>query len=71
VTEEKLREHFQSCGKLKEVNILKKPDGKLVGCAFVQFDTVQEAAKAVRELNLKPFLGKRHDRPQTDRYVEF
>jgi nucleolar protein 4 len=57
VTEEKLREHFNSCGEIKEVNILKKPNGKLVGCAFIQFATVPQAAKAVRELNLTPFLG--------------
>lgn len=55
-----MKEYFGACGDIKDINILKKPDGKLVGCAFVQFDTVAQAAKAVRELNLKPFLGKLH-----------
>ena len=27
----------------KDVNILKKKDGKMVGCAFVQFSSVAEA----------------------------
>lgn len=40
------------------MNLLKKRDGKLVGCAFVQFATVPQAAKALRELNLKELLGK-------------
>jgi RNA recognition motif-containing protein len=57
VTEEKIKEYFGSCGVIKDINILKKPDGRLVGCAFLQFETVPQAAKAVRELNHKPFLG--------------
>lgn len=52
-----MKEYFGVCGDIKDINILKKPDGKLVGCAFVQFDTVAQASKAVRDLNLKPFLG--------------
>lgn len=58
VTEEKLREHFKQFGDLKDINILKKPNGKLVGCAFVQYQNIYQAANAIKELNLKPFLGK-------------
>ncbi|ODM99263.1 RNA-binding protein 28 [Orchesella cincta] len=58
VTEEKMKEYFEQCGEVKEVNILKKSNGKLVGCAFIQYSNVPQAAKAVKELNLKPFLGR-------------
>lgn len=57
VTEEKMRKHFQQAGDVKEVNILKKSNGKLVGCGFVQYQNVFQAAQAIKELNLKPFLG--------------
>lgn len=54
-----MREHFQQFGDLKDINILKKPNGKLVGCAFVQYQNIYQAANAIKELNLKPFLGKK------------
>lgn len=57
--EDQLQKHFEKTGgKVTEVNILKKPDGKMVGCAFVQMDTIGNAAKAVSSLNGKPFLGR-------------
>lgn len=59
-TEDSLREHFASFGDITDVNILKKPNGKLVGCAFIQYKTVPQAAKALKELNLKPFLGEKY-----------
>jgi nucleolar protein 4 len=40
------------------LNILKKKDGKMVGCAFVQYSNVAEASKAIKELNGKPFLQR-------------
>ncbi|CAL8128843.1 unnamed protein product [Orchesella dallaii] len=58
VTEDAMKKHFEKCGEVKEVNILKKSNGKLVGCAFIQYANVPQAAKAVKELNLKPFLGR-------------
>lgn len=58
MTDDKLKEYFQQCGDIKDVNILKKPNGKLVGCAFIQYQNVFQAAKAIKELNLKPFLGR-------------
>ncbi|KAI5636923.1 RNA recognition motif domain-containing protein [Phthorimaea operculella] len=57
-TEESLREHFQPYGELLEVNLLKKPDGKLVGCAFVLYKNVPMAKNALLATNLKPFLGR-------------
>lgn len=53
-----LKELFQQYGDIESVNILKKPDGKLVGCAFVQFKLVQKAAKARHHLNGHTFLDR-------------
>lgn len=39
------------------MSILKKKDGKMVGCAFVQFSMKKEALKAIKECNMKPLLG--------------
>lgn len=57
-TEAKLREHFSNFGVVQEVNVLKRSDGRLVGCAFVQFEKVNEAAKAILKSNGKDFLGR-------------
>lgn len=57
-TEETLKEHFEPYGEVQEVKLLKKPDGKLVGCAFVHFKNVPMAKKALLNTNMKPFLGK-------------
>lgn len=57
-TEENLRKHFEQYGEVQDVTVLKKPDGKLVGCGFIQFKLVQKAAKARHHANKKPFLGR-------------
>ncbi|KPJ07007.1 RNA-binding protein 28 [Papilio machaon] len=57
-TEESLKEHFEPYGTVQEVKLLKKPDGKLVGCAFVHFKNVPMAKKALLNTNMKPFLGR-------------
>lgn len=56
--EEDLRKHFEQWGKLEEVNIPKRADGKLVGCAFVQYETINQATKAILKGNGKEFLGR-------------
>ena len=56
--EENLREHFSKYGKIEDIRILTKPDGTHVGCAFVQFELVQNAAKAIHHSNLKPLLDR-------------
>ncbi|XP_023021496.2 RNA-binding protein 28 [Leptinotarsa decemlineata] len=58
VTEENLKEYFEKYGEVLNVNLLKRPDGKLVGCGFVQFKLVQKAAKAKHHTNGKEFLGR-------------
>ncbi|XP_063622797.1 RNA-binding protein 28 [Cydia splendana] len=57
-SEESLREHFEPYGTIHEVKLLKKPDGKLVGCAFVHFKNVPMAKKALLNTNMKPYLGR-------------
>ncbi|XP_050308070.1 RNA-binding protein 28 [Anthonomus grandis grandis] len=57
-TEENLKEHFGKYGEVESVNILKKPDGKMVGCAFIQFNLVQFAKQARHYTHNQPFLGR-------------
>lgn len=57
-TEENLREHFVQFGPLVELNVLKRSDGKLVGCAFVQYEKVTQAAKAIAQCNGKDLHGR-------------
>jgi RNA recognition motif-containing protein len=57
-TEESLRAAFAQYGELSELNILKKPNGQMVGCAFVQYKKINHASKAILEMNAKPFLGR-------------
>lgn len=57
-TEENLKVLFEQHGEIESVNILKKADGKMVGCAFIQFKLVQKAAKARHHLNGHLFLDR-------------
>nr|CAD7591739.1 unnamed protein product [Timema genevievae] len=58
VTETNLKEHFSKFGDITEVKLLRKADGKLVGCGFIQFTWKQNAAKAILGTSGKPFLGR-------------
>lgn len=53
-----LQKEFAKFGTIKECNILKRADGKLVGCAFIQYDKVNEAAKAIHHANGKELFGR-------------
>ncbi|XP_055920927.1 RNA-binding protein 28 [Eupeodes corollae] len=57
-TEKTLREHFEKHGTIQDLNLLKRPDGKLVGCAFVQYETINQAAGAILKTSGKDFLGR-------------
>lgn len=59
VTEEKLQKEFGKFGEVKEVKLLKKPDGKLIGCGFVQFEKYEDSVKAVKGWNGKPLMGRK------------
>lgn len=58
VTEDELNAQFSKYGPIKECNILKRADGKLVGCAFIQFEKVNHAAKAIHHGNGKEIRGR-------------
>uniref|UniRef100_A0A1B6GH73 RRM domain-containing protein n=1 Tax=Cuerna arida TaxID=1464854 RepID=A0A1B6GH73_9HEMI len=57
-TEEKLKAHFAPYGDITEVKLLRRPNGTLVGCGFVQFAKKQGAAKAIYHTSGKPFLER-------------
>uniref|UniRef100_A0A182XJV2 RRM domain-containing protein n=1 Tax=Anopheles quadriannulatus TaxID=34691 RepID=A0A182XJV2_ANOQN len=59
VTEKKLRKEFERFGKLEEVNILKREDGKMVGCAFLQFSQREESDKAIDEMDGHVYMGRK------------
>ncbi|XP_034948872.1 RNA-binding protein 28 [Chelonus insularis] len=56
-TEQNIRDHFSQYGNIAEIKMLKK-DGKLTGCAFIQFDDVQSAAKAIHHSNMKVICNR-------------
>lgn len=58
ITENDLTKEFTKYGAIKECNILKREDGKLVGCAFIQYDKVNHAAKAIHHANGKTMFGR-------------
>ena len=41
--EASLRSHFEELGEVVDVNILRKPDGRMVGCAFVEYKKVLQS----------------------------
>ena len=72
VTEDDLREAFQSFGKLDEVSIVKdRSNGVSKGFAFVEMPDQAEAQKAIDGLAGKEVKGRSLDvneaRPKTDR----
>ncbi|XP_026822710.1 RNA-binding protein 28 [Rhopalosiphum maidis] len=56
--EEQLKEHFSKFGEINDIKLLRKPDGKLIGCGFVQFIVKQNAAKAIAHTSGKDFGGR-------------
>ena len=56
--EESLKEFFSKHGQVVDVNILKKPDGKMVGCAFVEFKKMESATEAIKSANGSKFLNR-------------
>merc|ERR1740123_1040008 len=52
------KEHFAKFGPVVDVNILKKGDGKMVGCAFVEFKKIEFANAAIKGANGSKFLNR-------------
>lgn len=54
-----MKNEFMKFGEITELNVLKKADGKLVGCAFIQYKNYQDSVKAIKNLNGKDFLKRK------------
>ncbi|KAI5948032.1 RNA-binding protein 28 [Manis javanica] len=57
-SEDDLKTTFAQYGAVLEVNIPRKPDGKMRGFAFVQFKNLLEAGKALKSTNMKEIKGR-------------
>ncbi|XP_011257211.2 RNA-binding protein 28 [Camponotus floridanus] len=58
VTEEDIKKFYKPFGEITEINLLKRPDGNLVGCGFIRFKHMEDASKAIFNTNKKEFLGR-------------
>lgn len=58
VSDEKFRELFSTCGTIKSAVVMKDEAGKSKGFGFINFETPEQAEKAVTELNGKDINGK-------------
>lgn len=58
LSEETLHDVFKEYGEIVEVKILKKSDGKFVGCGFVLFKKMTSAARAIYHANETEINGK-------------
>ncbi|KAI7802395.1 RNA-binding protein 28 [Triplophysa rosa] len=57
-TEDDLKQIFSEFGVVHEAKIPLKPDGKMRGFAFVQFQNMPQAAKALAASNMKEIKGR-------------
>ncbi|CAD7690313.1 unnamed protein product [Nyctereutes procyonoides] len=57
-SEDDLKTVFGQYGAVLEVNIPRKPDGKMRGFAFIQFKNLLEAGKALKSMNMKEIKGR-------------
>ena len=59
ITEEEIREAFSQHGQVSEVNVIKdRETGRPRGFAFVEMPNGNEAATAIKELNLQEIGGR-------------
>ncbi|XP_074832778.1 RNA-binding protein 28 isoform X2 [Carettochelys insculpta] len=57
-SEDDLKVLFTPFGAVLEVNIPRKPDGKMRGFAFVQFKNILQAGKALKGMNMTEIKGR-------------
>ncbi|KAL0117997.1 hypothetical protein PUN28_008993 [Cardiocondyla obscurior] len=57
-TERDIRKLYEPFGEIREINLLKRPDGNPVGCGFISFKRIEDASKAIFNTNKKEFLGR-------------
>jgi nucleolar protein 4 len=55
-----LKEHFAKFGPINDIKLLRRPDGKLIGCGFVEFEKREDAKTALEECSGKPLMSKIH-----------
>lgn len=53
-----LKQYFEKFGEVLEICTLKRPDGKIVGCSFIQFRNIEDAKKAVENCHKKKLMGR-------------
>jgi RNA recognition motif-containing protein len=58
VNSEMLKRFMEKVGKVVSVEILTSPDGRSKGCAVVQFETPNEARRAITDLQDNQFQGR-------------
>ena len=59
ITDDEIREAFSQHGEVSEVNVIKdRETGRPRGFAFVEMPNGNEAATAIKELNLKEIGGR-------------
>merc|ERR1739848_763629 len=46
-----LKDHMRECGNVVYADVFKYDDGRSKGCGIVEYETVEEAAKAISTLN--------------------
>jgi len=57
-TEDTLKEEFQKYGNILKVYIPRKPDKKMYGYGFVEFEKKWDASKAIAKMNMTEMLGR-------------
>lgn len=59
MTENDIKQLYEPFGEIEQINLLKRDDGKPVGCGFVQFKRIEDASKAIFQTNKQDFLGRK------------
>ncbi|EKX52788.1 hypothetical protein GUITHDRAFT_64943, partial [Guillardia theta CCMP2712] len=53
-----LKDHMRAAGEVRYADIMYGPDGRSKGCALVEYNTVEEAQKAITELHDSDLMGR-------------
>ena len=61
VTKEELNELFSVYGKVNSISVATKDDGRSMGFAFIEFESAEDAERAIAALNKSEFVGRSID----------
>ncbi len=53
-----LKDHMRSTGEVLHADVLHAPDGRSKGCGLVEYQTADEAQRAIQELNDTELMGR-------------